>query len=461
MTDVFSAALRALESAGATFGDVRTEERSGYNVRMANGQVESVGQARRRGWGLRAFLAGAWGYASGTSFRSSELAAAARRAVAMARANAAAGVTKTRLRAIPTATKTYAAACRIDPRDVGGEEKVAVARELDRAMKADAIASTLSIYTESSVACELANTAGARVAWREVRGRLAAQAIAQEGDRQELAFEAQDASAGWEFVKSLDPTAFGETMAREARERLKAVKPPAGLQTVILDPDASGLLAHEVMGHASEADEVVKARSFLSPVVGKRVGSGLVTMYDDGTFRGGHGTIPVDSEGTPARKTCIIDRGIYRGYMQSLETAGTLKTRPTGNGRAQDFGRRVWVRMTNTYFAPGRDTKDAILEDTRDGVLTKGWISGMEDIVGGGFQAVTQSGWIVKDGELRERVRGMTLTGQALSILKTVDRVSKDLVLSGGNCGKGEADDWVPVGSGGPFMRAKVVVGGG
>ena len=461
MADVLAAALKALESSGAKFGDVRTEERATFSVRMANGQIETLNQVRRTGWGLRAFVGGAWGYASGTSFKSADLAAAAKKAAAIARANAAAGVPKATLRGTPTATKTYAAAWRIDPADVPGEDKVAVARELDRALKAEAIASTASIYNESSIASELANTAGAHVAWREVRARLAAQAIAREGDRQEMAFEARDASAGWEFVMSLDPVAFGEEMAREARERLKAVKPPAGLRTVILDPDASGLLAHEVMGHASEGDEIVKARSFLSKVVGKRVGSALVTMYDDGTFRGGHGTIPVDSEGSPARKTCIIERGVYRGYMHSLETAGTMKARPTGNGRAQDFGRRVWVRMTNTYFAPGRDSRDAIIGDTKDGVLTKGWISGMEDIVGGGFQAVTQSGWIVRDGELRERVRGMTLTGQALSILKSVDRVSKDLVLSGGNCGKGEADDWVPVGSGGPFMRAKVVVGGG
>ncbi len=85
----------------------------------------------------------------------------------------------------------------------------------------------------------------------------------------------------------------------------------------------------------------------------------------------------------------------------------------------------------------------------------------MEDIVGGGFQAVTQSGWLVKRGELAERVRGMTLTGDALSILRSVDRISNDLVLSGGTCGKGEADDFVPVGAGGPYMRAKVVIGGG
>ena len=147
--------------------------------------------------------------------------------------------------------------------------------------------------------------------------------------------------------------------------------------------------------------------------------------------------------------------------MQSLETAGSLKVRPTGNGRAQDFGRRVWVRMTNTYFAPGRDDKDDIRGDTKDGILTKGWISGMEDIVGGGFQAVTQSGFLVQDGEIAQRVRGMTLTGKALAILKSVDRVSKEFAMQGGTCGQGEADDYVPVGTGGPYMRAKVVVAGG
>ncbi len=461
MVDALSTAVRALEAAGAEFGDVRLESRDAYSVRMANGQLETSGGMHRAGWGIRAFVKGAWGYASGTSTASSDLTAAAKDATGIARANAARGVAKTSLRGVPDGRKSYRAACRIDPGDISGEEKVALARELDKSLAGEAIESTAAMYNESDLHLELANTAGAHVSWREVRIRLAAQAIAHEGDRQEMAFDVHDAGAGWEFMKKQDPVAFGQEVRKEARERLRAIKPPAGLQTVILDPDASGLLAHEVMGHASEGDEIVKRRSFLSRVVGKRVGSNLVTMYDDGTVPGAHGTIPVDSEGTPARKTRIIDHGVYRGYMQSLETAGALRARPTGNGRAQDFGRRVWVRMTNTYFAPDRDTKDAIVSDTKDGVITKGWISGMVDIVGGGFQAVTQSGWLVKDGELADRVRGMTLTGNALSILKSVDRVSKDLVLSGGTCGKGEADDFVPVGAGGPFMRAKVVVGGG
>jgi len=241
---------------------------------------------------------------------------------------------------------------------------------------------------------------------------------------------------------------------------LRAAKPPAGLMPVVTDPGVSGLLAHEVMGHASEGDEIVKKRSFLTDQVGKKVGSALVSMYDDGTYPGAHGSIPFDAEGTPAHKTTVIDRGIYRGFLHSLETSGVLKARPTGNGRAQDFGRRVWVRMTNTYFGGGRDKKDEIVEETKSGVLTRKWISGMEDPVGGSFQAVTQSGFRIHKGEVGERVRGMTLTGDALSILKSVDRVSKEIALDGGTCGKGE-EDYVPVAAGGPYMRCKIVVGGG
>jgi len=69
-------------------------------------------------------------------------------------------------------------------------------------------------------------------------------------------------------------------------------------------------------------------------------------------------------------------------------------------------------------------------------------------------------GYAIKNGEKKELVRSFTLTGKALEILKTVDAVTKDFCLLGGNCGKGE-EDIVPVSTGGPYMRADIIVGGG
>lgn len=461
MTDLAVGARKALERAGAQFGDFRLEDRHNFTVRATDEEIQSVSRVRRRGWNVRAFVDGAWGYASGTRMAVSSVRDGAERAVVIAKAGAAAGVPKSRLRVGKPLRRTATPRIRIDPRDVGLEEKIELALAVSKAQRAEPrIANSIGVVAESDYRFELSNTRGTHVRWREVRVRAAGQSIAAEGDRREFAYDTLDGTGGWELVRGLDPASFGAAIAREAIELLSARKPPSGLQTVITDPDVSGLLAHEVMGHASEGDEIVKRRSFLTEKVGTCVGSPLVTMYDDGAYPGGHGSIPYDAEGTPGRKTKVIDRGVYRGYLHSLETSGSLRAAATGNGRAQDFGRRVWVRMTNTYFAPGRDRRDEMIADTRSGVLTHRAISGMEDPVGGGFQAVTLKGYRIRKGEVAEPLRGMTLTGKALSILKSVDLVSREFALTGGFCGKGE-EDYVPVASGGPYMRCKIILGGG
>ena len=84
----------------------------------------------------------------------------------------------------------------------------------------------------------------------------------------------------------------------------------------------------------------------------------------------------------------------------------------------------------------------------------------MEDVVGGGVQVSCLKGYVIKNGEKQQLVRSNALAGKVLDILATVDAVSKDMHFSGGNCGKGE-EDWVSVTSGGPHMRAELIVGGG
>ena len=84
-----------------------------------------------------------------------------------------------------------------------------------------------------------------------------------------------------------------------------------------------------------------------------------------------------------------------------------------------------------------------------------------EDVVGGGVQCSALKGYIIKNGELTQLVRSMTLAGKVLDILKTVDAVGNKLSFSGGGtCGKGE-EDFISVSTGGPHMRAEMVVGGG
>jgi len=172
------------------------------------------------------------------------------------------------------------------------------------------------------------------------------------------------------------------------------------------------------------------------------------------------GSYPFDSEGTPSSRTVIIQDGIFQGYMHTLETAILMGVSPTGNGRAQDYNSRIFARMSNTFFDIGDWSDEEIIAETKDGLYVKRMISGMEDVVGGGVQCTALKGFIIKNGEITQLVRSMTLAGKVLEILKTVDAVGNNLSFTGGNCGKGE-EDFISVTSGGPHMRMEMVVGGG
>ena len=306
----------------------------------------------------------------------------------------------------------------------------------------------------------LVNSFGSELKWEEVRARLIGQPIASDGTRTELFYNIVDGSKGFEMFKSLDIDEMGRYCGKEALSMLSAKKCPSGEQVCISDPWVSGLLAHEVMGHASEADEIIKKRSFLTTVVGKKVASDLITMVDDGTVDGPYGSITFDDEGTPSSRTTIIENGVYKGYMHSLETAAEMGVHPTGNGRAQDPFRRVFVRMTNTFFEAGDWTLKEMLEDVKFGVLTDKVISGMEDPVGGGFEGKALRGFLIENGKITDVLRSFTLTGKALEILRTTDAVGKDIKFAGGNCGKGN-EDMVPVSDGGPYCRSRIILGGG
>lgn len=462
MADALRPAVAALRKARVKFGDARHEDRATTIVRVVNGEVQTFTTVRRQGVGIRAYVNGSWGLASTTDLGANTMREAAARAVHAAKAGAARGGGPRPLRLPKPVAKTVKARVRTRPEDVDPERKVAILMEFSRAMqRAHArVVSATATYRESISRFSVANTVGTDLSWEEIRTVCAGQAVAAENGHREFSFDAIEGTVGYELIEAADLGELGRRIGGEAGALLAAKAAPGGLQTVVCDSSVSGLLAHEVMGHSSEGDEIVKKRSFLTGIVGKRVGSARVTMYDDGTYPGAHGSIPFDSEGTPAHKTKIIERGVYRGYMHSLETAGALKAGPTGNGRAQDYARRVWVRMTNTYFAPGRDRFDEIVEETKSGILTERALSGMEDPVGGGFQAVTLMGHRIEKGEKTGLLRSFTLTGKALDVLKSVDMVSREFSLEGGTCGKGE-EDWVPVGDGGPYMRAKILVGGG
>jgi len=455
--DELELAVERMRAEGADFCDARYQVVTSTGVAVVDAAVRRVSEDRLRGACLRARKRGSWGYVTTVDVSKEAMMEAAAKAVRNALAGTAQG------KILPDrggAKADLKAQVQLHPSKVGMDQKVQAVLDMDRAQRVDPrIVNTNAVLREDVRENMLVNSHDKRLSWEEVRSTIMVQSIAHEAGRTEFFYDIRGGSMGFEVVTDTDLEAFGRDVGNEAIKMLSAVKAPSGLVTCITDPAISGLLAHEVMGHASEADEIVKRRSFLTDMVGKKVASPLITMVDDGTVPGARGSIPFDDEGSPSSRTVIIQDGVYRGYMHSLETAAEMGVEPTGNGRAQAYDHRVWVRMTNTFFGKGDQDLEEMIADVKLGVLTDRMISGMEDPVGGGFEAKALRGFLIENGRLTSMLRSFTLTGNALEILSTADAVGKKVELDGGSCGKG-IEDWVPVSSGGPHCRFRIVLGG-
>ena len=462
MLDVMGKAVDTIDDPAVSFADMRHQDLATTSIMVVNGALRRLSRSTKAGTVARVLVGECWGQSSITEpFSLGILENLLSKAVKMAKHNAQHSRMKINLSGIPVHQETSWQETKEDPSNIAEEEKLDFVMDLDKAQKVDEkIVNTNSMYADSKVIYRLANSEGSRLEWDETRTRVAVRPVAKDESKVQYDYAIKSGLAGYELVRVLDPNEFASKCARDAIDLLSATKAPSGEVTAVVDGDIAGLIAHEVCGHASEADEVVKKRSFLSDLVGVEVGTDQVSMVDDGSIPGLLGSFPFDSEGTPSSRTTIIENGIFRGYMHTLETAAVMGTNPTGNGRAQDYNRRIFARMTNTFFDKGTWNNQEVIEDTKDGLYIIKTHSGMEDVVGGGVQATSLKGYIIKNGELTQLVRQLAIAGNVLEILKTVDAVGNELEFSGGTCGKGE-EDWVPVTSGGPHMRMQLVVGGG
>ncbi len=303
------------------------------------------------------------------------------------------------------------------------------------------------------------NSAGAKAYQLLCRAGGFATAVAVENGQVEFDYLTTGAVGGWERYGIFTEAAVTE-IAREAKQLLTAHTAPTGPMDVLLDPATAGTFAHESFGHGTEADQFLRDRSYLSPLMGRVLGPDILTLVDDGTRPEGFGTLRFDDEGTPTRRNLLIDKGRFVGALHDRVTASALRTTPTGNARRSDFLSRLFVRMTNTYIEPGDQTLEELVQEVKDGVLLEHTTSGIEDPLGGQMQIKVKKGRRIEHGRLTGLVKSMALSGKVLDVLRQVRGVSRptDFVMTPGFCGKGHTDS-LPVGSGGTYLLSTAVVG--
>jgi TldD protein len=247
----------------------------------------------------------------------------------------------------------------------------------------------------------------------------------------------------------------------QALTNLESVAAPAGEMPVVLGPGWPGVLLHEAVGHGLEGDFNRKGTSAFSGRIGERVAAPGVTVIDDGAIEKRRGSLTIDDEGSPTSRTCLIEDGILKGYLQDRLNARLMGMEPTGNGRRESFAHTPMPRMTNTFMLAGKDDPGELVARVKDGIYAKSFGGGQVDITSGKFVFSCTEAYRIRSGRIAEPVKGATLIGDGPTVLTRVKGIGNDLALDEGVgvCGKGGQS--VPAGVGQPTLLIDGLTVGG
>jgi TldD protein len=450
---------------GATYVEARYQSRVASEVNFINGELERIRVVENAGCGIRVLIDGCWGFTSTSDISTEGLkqslseAASAARILAQTKKNKVKGLRESKM---ITGTFRTAASSNDNLSDVSIEQKVQVTKEAEKEARSHRAVKTASCTYRDMVDHKvIINSDGADVEIYDSKPEFNVTAIARKAGQSATAHEGIGITGGWgDLFKKKSHLEYARTAAERAANLLDARHVTGNKTTMILDPAMVGLLSHEAIGHTVEADFVLSG-SIVKDKIGCKVASDLVTLIDSGKSEmvdNAGGTIMVDDEGVAAGRTAIIESGILKSFLHNRESAMIFDTDSTGNARAFQYNDEPLIRMRNTYIEPGKDKLDDMIKETVHGYIIKGARNGQAD-ANGEFMFGAEEVYRIENGEVKELLRGASISGNAFEVLQSVDMVGNEFQydIGTGYCGKYQP---AKVDGGGPYIRCTATVGG-
>ena len=450
-------AKRAIERAlarGGDLGEIYAEERSSFGVSLDDERIERPSSGAGGGASVRVIDGDATYFGHVDGLAEDDLLRVADSVAQAVRAGDARTVE------LLAAEPVYEHPIGQRPEDVDARTKADLLRACDERARAagDAVAQVSASYAELRQRVAVFNSDGVAAADDRTRVRLGVQVVARRNGTVETGHETRGGHAGFELI-SADPEQVATEAARKALTNLDAVDAPTGRMPIVVGSGFGGVLLHEAVGHGLEADAIQKRASVYAGRLGDKLAEAGVTAYDDGRRENEWGSDGIDDEGTPTRRTTIIEDGTLTSYLYDLVRARKDGVESTGNGRRESFRHIPVPRMTNTYFGPGDASADELIAGVDRGLYAVSFGGGQVEPATGDFVFGVSEGYLIEDGKVTAPVRGATLIGNGIEALAGIDGIAADLDIATGYCGK--AGQRVAAGVGQPHVRIRALTVGG
>ncbi len=453
---IYNVITAAMDS-GADFAEVFVEDRRNTNLLFSDNKIENAVLGKDFGVGIRLIRGFNTVYAYTNDISEKNLIAVAKDAAKAFNSKEKKKVldfTKRGLELNNTPIKIY-------PGDVMLKEKLDILRKSHDIIKNydDIIVQASSSYADSDQKILIANSEGLFESDRRVRTRIMQNAVASYKGEIQSGSASPGASMGFEFFDTVDVVDLANEAARVAVTMAKSPYAPSGKMPVIMDNAFGGVLFHEACGHGLEAEFVSKGSSVYAGKMGEKIASELVTAIDDGTMKNQWGSSNIDDEGSPTQRNVLIEKGVLKSYLVDNLNGKRMGMKSTGSARRQSYKYAPTSRMNNTFIDRGESSFEEMLAGVDYGLYAAKLGGGSVDVVTGDFNFAVMEGYIIKNGKIQNSVKGASLVGTGLEVLKNIDMVGKDLKLAEGMCGASSGS--IPAGLGQPQVRIKSLTVGG
>lgn len=414
--------------AGADQSEVYLEQGKELLIRVRKGEIEVLKQTQTRGLGLRVFLKSKLGFSYTSDFTPDSLEELVRKTIFLAKNS-----NEDEFNGLPD--KTEAPAEKTDLKvfdnhlkDFPTEMKIELAKRAeDAAFSADPkiTNSEGAEYNDHEAQIYLVNSSGVKLEFKKTSISLFCSPVAEKnGEKRANYF--WDAKSLLEDLES--PEEIGRTSAERALRMLGSKKIETQKVPIVFDPiTASGFLAG--ISYGVNGLLASKNSTFLAGVLNQKIGSDLLTVWDDGTLPKGLGSSPFDGEGIPTQRKKVFDNGILKTFLHNSYSAKKMKTDTTGNA-SRDYSSIPRISALNFYLENGKTDPADIIKSVKKGFYVTGLAGFGMNIVTGDYSQMAEGMWI-ENGELSFPVSQVTIAGTILEMLNGIEVVGNDLTFRG------------------------------
>ena len=463
-TDIFKVSEEQLQtlaaaalSHGGDFCDMYFEHTTFFNLLLKDGVVSSGGFHTDFGVGIRVLKGEKTGYAYSETTEMSDMLKAAQAASAIAlgtNGNRTYTPVKDQVHDLYPMQKNW--------RECSAATFLPFLKEMEKAVfaKDSRIIKVIARMSDSVSDVMMYNSLGELTFDTRPMGSVTVTAVFQQNGKTENKTCSRSFRTGADLIGPALIQEMADEVVKGIDERFDARRPKGGQMNVVMGAGASGILLHEAMGHAFEADFNRKGQSIFSDKLGKQVCPKGVNVVDDGTVAFNRGSGNYDDEGVPAQKTYMVRDGVLESYLHDRISAAWYGVDSTGNGRRENFRYNPIPRMRATYMESGDANPTDIIASVNSGIYVDEFSNGQVKIGEGDFTFFVKSGYLIENGRLTMPVKDINIIGNGPQALADIVAVGNDLKIDNGTwtCGKEQS---VPVSCGMPtVLISSLTVGG-